>query len=86
MMVVADALNRAKSFSPEDILAALRATDIKGSDLIVPYRGVRFNSNGQNELANGLITQIQGGKHHPVWPSSIATKQAVFPAPPWDKR
>ena len=86
MMVVADALNRAKSFSPEDILAALRATDIKGSDLIVPYRGVRFNSNGQNELANGLITQIQGGKHHPVWPSSIATKKAVFPAPPWDKR
>lgn len=86
MMVIADILNRAKSFAPEDILVAARATDIKGSDTIMPYRGVRFNDNGQNELANGLITQIQGGIHYPVWPKAIASKEAVFPAPGWDKR
>jgi branched-chain amino acid transport system substrate-binding protein len=86
MMVVADILNRAKSFAPEDILAAARATNIKGADTIMPYRGVRFNDKGQNELANGLITQIQGGTHYPVWPKAIASKDAVFPAPGWDKR
>ena len=86
MTVVADILNRAKSFAPKDILAAARATNIKGSDTIMPYKGVRFNEKGQNQLANGLITQIQGGSHYPVWPKAIASKKAVFPAPGWDKR
>ena len=85
-MVVADILNRAKSFAPEDILTAARATNIKGSDTIMPYKGVRFNEKGQNQLANGLITQIQGGSHYPVRPKAIASKKAVFPAPGWDKR
>jgi len=47
---------------------------------------VKFNEKGQNVLATGLITQIQGGQHHPVWPKELATKEYVFPAPAWDKR
>lgn len=86
MMVIADALNRAKSLEPDDIIAALRATDIPGEDTVMPYRGVRFNDQGQNELANGLITQIRNGKHEAVWPASVATMTAVFPAPGWADR
>ncbi len=86
MMVIADALNRAKSLEPDDIIAALRETDIPGSDTIVPYRGIRFNAKGQNELANGLITQIRDGKHEAVWPPAVATMTAVFPAPGWANR
>jgi branched-chain amino acid transport system substrate-binding protein len=85
-MTVADALQRAKSLAPEDIVAALRDTNIDGSDTISPYKGVKFNEKGQNVLATGLITQIQGGTHHPVWPKELATKEYVFPAPAWDKR
>jgi branched-chain amino acid transport system substrate-binding protein len=85
-MTVADALQRAKSLAPEDIVAALRETNIDGSDTISPYKGVKFNEKGQNILATGLITQIQGGAHHPVWPKELATKEYVFPAPAWDKR
>jgi len=85
-MTIADALQRAKSLSPEDILAALRETNIDGADTISPYKGVKFNEKGQNILATGLITQIQGGQHHPVWPKELATKEYVFPAPAWDKR
>lgn len=85
-MVIADALNRAKSLAPDDIIAALRETNIDGADTIVPYRGVRFNDKGQNELANGLITQIRDGKHVAVWPAAVAEQEAVFPMPAWDKR
>jgi len=85
-LVIADALNRAKSLSPEDIIQALRETNIDGADTIAPYKGIKFNEKGQNVLATGLITQIQDGKHYPVWPKDLAVKAAVFPAPPWDKR
>lgn len=85
-MTIVDALQRAKSLAPEDILAALRETNIDGADTISPYKGVKFNEKGQNVLATGLITQIQGGQHHPVWPRELAVKEYVFPAPAWDKR
>ena len=85
-MTIVDALQRAKSLAPEDILAALRETNIDGADTISPYKGVKFNEKGQNVLATGLITQIQGGQHHPVWPRELAVKDYVFPAPAWDKR
>ncbi|HSD42498.1 MAG TPA: ABC transporter substrate-binding protein [Burkholderiales bacterium] len=85
-LVIADALNRAKSLSPEDIIQALRETNIDGADTVAPYKGIRFNEKGQNVLATGLITQIQDGKHYPVWPKDLSTKAVVFPAPGWDKR
>jgi branched-chain amino acid transport system substrate-binding protein len=85
-MVIADALNRAKSLSHEDIIAALKETNIPGSDTIVPYKGVKFDARGRNELANGLITQIQDGKHYAVWPADIAERQAIFPIPAWGAR
>ena len=85
-LVIADALNRAKSLAPEDIIVALRETNIDGADTISPYKGIKFNEKGQNVLATGLITQIQDGTHYPVWPKDLATKPVVFPAPGWDKR
>ncbi len=84
--VIADALNRAKSLQPADIIQALRETSIDGADTIAPYRGVKFDEKGRNVLANGLITQIQGGQHYAVWPKDLALRPAVFPAPPWDTR
>lgn len=85
-LVIADALQRAKSLAPEDIIQALRETNIDGADTIAPYKGVKFNEKGQNVLANGLITQIRDGQHYAVWPKDIAVREAVFPAPAWDKR
>jgi branched-chain amino acid transport system substrate-binding protein len=85
-MTIADALQRARSLAPKDIVAALRETNIDGADTISPYKGVKFNEQGQNILATGLITQIQSGQHYPVWPKELAVKEYVFPAPAWDKR
>jgi branched-chain amino acid transport system substrate-binding protein len=85
-LVIADALNRAKSLQSADIIEALRETNIDGADTISPYKGIKFNDKGQNVLATGLITQIQDGVHYPVWPKDLATRPVIFPAPGWDKR
>jgi branched-chain amino acid transport system substrate-binding protein len=85
-MVVADAVNRAGSYEPAAIIKALRETDLKEGDTIMPYRGVKFNELGQNVRARGLITQIRDGKHFVIWPFEFAQKDAVFPMPPWSKR
>ena len=43
-MTLLDAFNRAGSTDPEKVRAALAATDIPPEQLIVPYRGVKFDS------------------------------------------
>ena len=52
-MTLLDAINRAGSTDPEKIRAALAATNIPADQLIVPYRGVKFDATGQNELVRG---------------------------------
>ena len=61
-MVLADALNRAGSTDPEKLRAALAATNIPPEQLIVPYRGVKFDATGQNELVGAILMQAQKGK------------------------
>lgn len=84
--VLADAINRARSTKPDDIIKALRATDIPGKGTIMPWRGIKFDETGQNALGNGLVEQIQNGVYETVWPFDVATKPAIWPMPPWDKR
>jgi len=84
--VLADAINRAKSTKPEDIINALKATDIPGKGTIMPWRGIKFDETGQNALGNGLVEQVQNGVYETVWPFDVATKTAIWPMPSWDKR
>lgn len=84
--VLADAIDRAGSTKPEDIRKALQETNIPASGLILPWKGVKFDASGQNELGQGIIVQVQDGKYMTVWPFDVATKDIVFPMPAWDKR
>jgi len=86
MAVLADAINRAGSTAPEDIRKALAATDIPADRLIMPWKGIRFDAAGQNELGQGIIVQVQDGKYVTVWPFDVATKDIVFPIPAWNAR
>ncbi len=84
--VIADAIDRAGSTKPDAILKALKATNIDGKRTIMPWRGIKFDEKGQNELGNGLVEQIQDGVYETVWPFEVATKKAIWPMPAWDKR
>ncbi len=86
LLVLADALQRAASTEPEAIRAALAATDIKGSALIMPWAGVKFDATGQNTLGSGILVQIIDGKYQTVWPFAIAAHDVVWPMPKWDAR
>lgn len=86
VMTLADALNRAGSTDPAAIQKALKETNIPGSQLIMPWRGIKFDDTGQNTLGAGIIVQVQEGKYTTVWPFDLAAKQIVWPMPKWNQR
>ena len=86
MLVLADAINRAGSTDPEKIREALKATDIPGDQLIVPWKGIKFGDDGQNMLGSGIVVQVLDGKYTTVWPFDLKAADIVFPFPAWDAR
>ena len=86
LMVMADAINRAGSTDPEAIRKALVATDMPGNKTIMPWKGVKFDANGQNTLGQGILVQIVGGKYNTVWPFDLAAQNVIWPMPKWDQR
>jgi branched-chain amino acid transport system substrate-binding protein len=83
-MVLVDAINRAGSTEPAKIQAALRATDLKPEQLIMGFKGVKFDEKGQNILASALVIQLQDGAHYvPVWPKENALAEPALPYKGW---
>ncbi len=82
--VLCEAINRAGSTDPAKIQAALKATDLKPDQLMIGYKGVKFDDKGQNILAAGVIIQLQDGENYvAVWPKSGAEKSPVTPFKGW---
>jgi branched-chain amino acid transport system substrate-binding protein len=81
--VLVDAIDRAGSTEPAKIQAALKATDLKPDQLIMGYKGVKFDEKGQNILAAGLVIQLEGDNYVPVWPKQLAKTAPVFPYKGW---
>jgi branched-chain amino acid transport system substrate-binding protein len=82
--VLADAIDRAGSTDPAKIQAALKATDLKPNQLMMGYKGVKFDDKGQNILASGLIIQLQDGENYvAVWPKANAEKAPITPYKGW---
>jgi branched-chain amino acid transport system substrate-binding protein len=84
-LVLMDAINRAGSTDPAKIQAALKATDLKPDQLVLGYKGVKFDDKGQNTLASGFIIQLQpdGETYSAVWPKASAEKPPVMPYKGW---
>jgi branched-chain amino acid transport system substrate-binding protein len=82
--VLCDAIDRAGATDPARIQAALKATDLKPDQLMMGYKGVKFDDKGQNILASGLIIQLQDGENYvAVWPKANAAKAPVMPYKGW---
>lgn len=86
LLVMADAINRAKSTEAEAIRKALAETDIPSGQLIMPWRGVKFDETGQNVLGRGILVQIVDGKYNTVWPFDMASREVTWPMPKWGQR
>jgi len=83
LLTLADAINRAGSTEPEAIRKALSETNIDGKNTIMPWKGIKFDQQGQNTLGSGILVQIVNGKYHTIWPFNMATREVIWPMPKW---
>ncbi|UWU74531.1 ABC transporter substrate-binding protein [Bradyrhizobium huanghuaihaiense] len=79
MIIMADAINRAKSTDGEKIRDALAATEMPGEQTIMPWKRVKFDESGQNNDADPVLLQYVGGKFVTIFPSQAAVADAIWP-------
>jgi branched-chain amino acid transport system substrate-binding protein len=79
MMVLAEAIDRARSIEPKKIREALAATDIPGEKTIMPWKRVKFDATGQNTFASPVLIQFNAGRFSTVFPFEVATAAPVWP-------
>src|SRR5580698_1975766 len=79
LLVLADAINRAKSTEGPKIRDALAATDISGEQTIMPWKRIKFDETGQNNDADPVLLQYVGGKFVTIFPPQAAIAEAIWP-------
>jgi branched-chain amino acid transport system substrate-binding protein len=79
LIVMADAINRAKSPDGDKIREALVATDMPGEVTIMPWKRVKFDEMGQNNDADPVLLQYSGGKFVTIFPPQAAVAEATWP-------
>ena len=84
LYVIKDVLERAKTWKPDDIRAAFKATN-----MMTAFGPVRFEDKegytNQNFM-DTLVMQVINGKHETIWPASDANAKYVYPIPKWRDR
>jgi branched-chain amino acid transport system substrate-binding protein len=85
MQAWAYVLNEAGSTDPEAIRRTANRIEIPGKDLIVPWKGIKFEDVGgetnQNTWSSGLIVQYQAQQPEIIYPLDVATAKFVYPWP-----
>jgi branched-chain amino acid transport system substrate-binding protein len=79
LIVMADAVSRAKSTDGDKIREALVATDIAGEQTIMPWKRIKFDDMGQNNDADPVLLQYIGGKFATISPPQAAVAEAIWP-------
>ncbi len=78
-LVLADAIDRAKSTEGPKIRAALAATSIPGERTIMPWKQIKFDETGQNNDADPILLQYVNGKLVTIYPWAAATAEPIWP-------
>jgi len=86
LLTLADAINRGGGTSTTQILQGLLTTNVPATNTIMPWEGIKFDRDGQNMHAIGVMVQLIDGQYKVVWPFDLAETKIVWPAPAWDKR
>jgi branched-chain amino acid transport system substrate-binding protein len=79
LIVMAEAINRAKSVDGDKIREALVATEIPGEQTIMPWKRIKFDETGQNNDADPVLLQYIGGKFVTISPPQAAVADATWP-------
>ncbi|GEP28581.1 ABC transporter substrate-binding protein [Cryobacterium levicorallinum] len=77
--VIAAALEESGSVDPEVLRDAISSLSL--TDPLLEFNGpIEFDENGQNINATVVVMQVQDGAVEQVFPTEIATKEAILPA------
>ena len=79
LIVMADAINRAKSTDGEKIRQALVATNMPGDHTIMPWKDVKFDAQGQNDDADPVLLQYVNKTFVTIFPPQAAVAEAIWP-------
>ncbi len=80
--VIANALKRAKAYTPDDVRESLAKTDMK--TVFGPVKFVSYDKKTQQNKLPTYLVQWINGKLELVWPKDIATKPYKYPID-WEK-
>ncbi|MFD0599049.1 ABC transporter substrate-binding protein [Catellatospora coxensis] len=80
-MALAAAVDTAGSADPAAIRTALRRTSLSAVQLIMPWDGVRFGDDGQNQFAAAVVEQWQDRGYRLVYPIELASTRARWSSP-----
>ena len=75
--VIKDVLNRAKSFSPEDIKQALSETKLM--TVFGPVKFISYDKKTNQNKLTTYVVQWQHGKLQLIWPENLANAKYVYP-------
>jgi branched-chain amino acid transport system substrate-binding protein len=81
LILMAEAVNHAKSTDGDKIREALAATDMPGDITIMPWKRIKYDEMGQNNDADPVLLQYLGGKFVTIAPEQVAVSEAIWPMP-----
>lgn len=84
LYIIADVLNRAKTWTPDDIRVAMKATNMMTAFGPIKFEDKEGYTN-QNFM-DTLVMQVIKGKHETIWPEKYASAKYVYPIPKWRDR
>jgi len=84
LYIIKDVLTRAKSWTPDGIRVAMKATNT-----VTAFGPIKFEDKtgytNQNFM-DTLVLQVINGQFETIWPQKYATKKYVYPIPRWRDR
>lgn len=79
LILLADAIDRAKSTEGGAIRNALAVTSIPGENTIMPWKRVSYDDTGQNPDADVVLLQYVNGNFVSIYPDHIASAKPLWP-------
>ncbi|GAA0717434.1 ABC transporter substrate-binding protein [Dactylosporangium roseum] len=76
-MVLALAMDQVTEFTPQSVRGAVQQMSLPATQTIMPWNGVRFDGNGYNRLAAGIVEQYMPNGYLVVHPAELATTPTV---------
>jgi branched-chain amino acid transport system substrate-binding protein len=77
--ILKEAMEQAKSADPKKVAAAMHSMEGTAAAKYFPGGKLKFEPNGRRAGAELVILQWQNGEPKPIYPTSLATTQAVWP-------